>query len=84
MPDDSSGVARTPPEPDESDRLLRASRVFGRALELFEGDPEAARRWLGLPQPALGGATPLAFARTEAGAREVEDLVGRLEHGVFL
>src|SRR3981081_3590476 len=24
--------------PDESDRLLRASRVFGRALELFEGD----------------------------------------------
>ncbi|HYS20751.1 MAG TPA: antitoxin Xre-like helix-turn-helix domain-containing protein, partial [Gemmatimonadales bacterium] len=25
-------------QPDESDRLLRASRIFGRALELFEGD----------------------------------------------
>src|SRR6185295_320831 len=42
--------------PEESDRLLRASRVFGRALELFEGDDEAARSWLVSPQPALGGA----------------------------
>src|SRR5215216_6742624 len=41
--------------PEESDRLLRASRVFGRALELFEGDEAAARRWLTSPQRALGG-----------------------------
>lgn len=69
--------------PDESDRLVRASRVFGRALELFEGDAPSARRWLLSPQLALGGAAPLTIARTDAGAREVEDLVGRLEHGVF-
>jgi len=31
---------------------------------------------------ALEGKTPLAYARTELGAREVEDLIGRLEHGV--
>jgi len=69
--------------PDESDRALRASRLFGKALELFEGDAAAARDWLSSEQPALGGAVPLSVARTELGAREVEHLIGRLEHGVF-
>jgi len=69
--------------PDESDRLVRVSRVFGKALELFEDDAEAARRWLSTPQPALGGAVPLTVAKTDTGSREVEDLIGRLEHGVF-
>jgi len=70
-------------QPDESDRLLRISRLFGRALELFEGDAAAARAWLAAPQSALGSAAPLELARTELGAREVERLIGRLEHGVF-
>jgi putative toxin-antitoxin system antitoxin component (TIGR02293 family) len=68
---------------DESDRLVRASRIFGRALSLFEGDHDAAKRWLSEPQRALGGGIPLALARTEVGALEVERLIGRLEHGVF-
>ena len=69
--------------PDESDRLLRASRLFGKTLELFEGDREAATEWLTSAQPALGGAVPLDLAKSEVGAREVERLIGRLEHGVF-
>lgn len=69
--------------PDESDRLLRASRLFGKTLQLFEGDRDAATEWLTTTQPALGGTLPLELARTEVGAREVEQLVGRLEHGVF-
>lgn len=69
--------------PEESDRLLRAARVFGGTIALFEGDADAARTWLSSPQRALGGAVPLMMARTEVGAREVENLVGRLEHGVF-
>ena len=69
--------------PEESDRLLRASRVFGRAIALFEGDVEGAIGWLRTPQRALGGAVPLEMARIEIGAREVEGLIGRLEHGVF-
>lgn len=68
---------------DESDRLLRASRIFGSALELFEGDLESVRSWLSTPQTALGGATPLNVGKTEFGALEVEKLIGRLEHGVF-
>ena len=69
-------------DPEESDRLLRASRVFGRALELFEGDGEAARDWLSRTQMALGGLAPLELAKSEVGAREVESLIGRLEHGI--
>lgn len=69
--------------PEESDRLLRSARIFEMAADLFEGDADAARRWLLAPSAALGGASPLEFTSTEVGAREVENLIGRLEHGVF-
>jgi putative toxin-antitoxin system antitoxin component (TIGR02293 family) len=68
--------------PDESDRLVRAARVFSQAVGLFEGDGNAARQWLTVPQPALGGSTPWEYAATDLGAREVEGLIGRLEHGI--
>lgn len=67
---------------EESDRLVRASRIVGRALELFEADATAAMGWMRSPQRALGGAAPLAVAGTDVGAREVEDLIGRLERGI--
>lgn len=67
---------------DESDRLLRASRLFARAIALFEGDLDAARGWLSARQPGLGRETPLELARTEVGVRQVEALIGRLEHGI--
>ena len=44
---------------------------------------EAARRWLLTPQRALVGAIPLEIAKTEVGAREGEQIIGRLEQGVF-
>jgi putative toxin-antitoxin system antitoxin component (TIGR02293 family) len=69
--------------PDESDRLVRYSRLFDAAIELFEGDIAAARSWMQTPKRALGENSPLEMARTELGAREVENLLGRLEHGVF-
>ena len=68
---------------DESDRVLRMSIIFDMAIDLFEGDMAEARKWLLSPQPGLGGEIPLEFASTEVGAREVENLMGRLEHGVF-
>ncbi|MFW5882817.1 MAG: antitoxin Xre/MbcA/ParS toxin-binding domain-containing protein [Verrucomicrobiota bacterium] len=69
-------------EPPESERVIRLARLLGRASEVFE-DEEQARLWFQSPQIAFGGATPLSYADTEIGAREVEDLLGRLEHGVF-
>jgi putative toxin-antitoxin system antitoxin component (TIGR02293 family) len=68
--------------PEESDRVLRYARLMGRAVEVMEGE-EAARRWLTSPQVGLGGALPLDYAETEVGAREVEDLLGRIEYGVY-
>jgi putative toxin-antitoxin system antitoxin component (TIGR02293 family) len=68
--------------PEESDRLVRAARIFGRAMELFEGHAAEAREWLTDSQPGLGGRIPLEFARTQVGAEEVENLVGRLEYGI--
>jgi putative toxin-antitoxin system antitoxin component (TIGR02293 family) len=68
---------------EESDRLLRAARVFGRAVELHEGNRAAAVLWLASKPRALGGATPLEVSRTDLGAREVETLIGRIEHGVY-
>lgn len=69
--------------PEESERLLRISRLFESSLRLFEGDRAAALNWLRTPKKVLRNQSPLRFARTEIGAREVEDLIGRIEHGVF-
>ena len=69
--------------PNESDRLLRVARIFGKALELFDGDRDAAIDWLTARQVGLGGTIPFQLARSETGAREVESLLGRLEYGVF-
>jgi putative toxin-antitoxin system antitoxin component (TIGR02293 family) len=69
--------------PHESERLFRISTVFEKAVELFEGDVPTAVSWLTAPKAALGNHSPLAYSRTEVGAREVESLIGRIEHGVF-
>jgi putative toxin-antitoxin system antitoxin component (TIGR02293 family) len=68
---------------DESERLLRIAGIFEDAVNLFEGDVPAAVTWLTTPRKALGDRPPLSYARTEPGAREVENLIGRLEHGIF-
>lgn len=68
--------------PGESDRVLRFARLMGKAVEVME-DEGAARRWMNSPQVGLGGAVPLDYAETEVGAREVEDLLGRIEYGVY-
>lgn len=69
-------------EPMESDRLVRFARLIGKATEVLE-TKENARQWLGSPQIGLGGAIPLDYAETEVGAREVEDLLGRIEYSVY-
>ena len=67
---------------DESDKLVRFSRLLQHATDVF-GDEAKAREWLKLPQRGLGGAVPLDYAETELGAREVENLLGRIDYGVY-
>ncbi len=68
--------------PVASDRLYRLARLFGLASEVLE-DRAHAVAWLRRPQVGLSRWVPLELIRTEAGAREVEDLLGRIEYGVI-
>ena len=67
---------------EESEKVLRLMSLLRMAYELF-GEKEIVQDWFKEPNGALGGKTPLEYADTEPGAREVEDLLGRLAHGVF-
>lgn len=67
---------------EESDRLFRLAAVYKAALDLFEGDIEATRRWLVEPVRGLGNSRPLEMLATSAETQAVLDLIGRLEHGV--
>ncbi|MDT0632938.1 type II RES/Xre toxin-antitoxin system antitoxin [Rubrivirga litoralis] len=66
----------------ESDRLVRLAHVVVRAVEVMESERDA-RAWLTSPSHALGGEAPLDYASVGTGAREVERLLTRIEHGVF-
>jgi putative toxin-antitoxin system antitoxin component (TIGR02293 family) len=68
--------------PDESDKVIRFTRLLRQAADLF-GSVEKGRAWLKFPQYGLGGAVPLDYAKTEVGAREVENLLGRIKYGVY-
>lgn len=67
---------------DESEKLVRYQRLLKKAEGVF-GGRDSAREWLTNPQVGLGNAVPLDFAKTEIGAREVENLLGRIEYGVY-
>ena len=77
---------RTGPEsslgPGASDRLYRLAVILSLAAEVLE-EEELAREWLRTPQVGLNNRIPLDLLNTEAGAREVEDLLGRIENGVL-
>jgi putative toxin-antitoxin system antitoxin component (TIGR02293 family) len=69
-------------DPMESERVLRIERLLALATEMLR-DGGRARDWLKSPKAALAGQSPLEYADTEVGAREAEQLIGRLRHGVF-
>jgi putative toxin-antitoxin system antitoxin component (TIGR02293 family) len=64
----------------ESDRLYRLARIVALADE-FLGDHDKAIRWLKRPNRALGGIAPVAALDTELGARQVENILGRIAYG---
>jgi putative toxin-antitoxin system antitoxin component (TIGR02293 family) len=68
--------------PEESNKVVRFSQLLEHATDVF-GDIEKARAWLKFPQHGLGGAVPLDYAETEIGAREVDNLLGRIDYGVY-
>ena len=67
---------------DESDRLFRLVRIAAQAAGILGGE-EKASRWLHTPNRALGGDRPLEMLDTDLGTRQVEEVLGRIEHGVY-
>jgi putative toxin-antitoxin system antitoxin component (TIGR02293 family) len=66
---------------DGSVRLARVADVALNAQEVF-GDA-TARTWLRRPNRVLGGSAPIELLETEDGARLVQEILGRLAHGLF-
>jgi putative toxin-antitoxin system antitoxin component (TIGR02293 family) len=66
---------------DESDRLYRLARIAAHAAMVL-GDENKAAEWLRRPNRALGGEPPLRLLDTDVGARQVEDILGRIESGI--
>ena len=62
-------------------RLYRVARVAAHAFGVF-GTEDNAASWLRRPNRALGGQAPIHLLDTDVGARQVEDTLGRLEHGI--
>ena len=66
---------------EESERLERLARVTALAEDTWEDD-DLAHEFLRSPQPQLGNARPLDLARSELGARQIEELLMKLEFGL--
>jgi putative toxin-antitoxin system antitoxin component (TIGR02293 family) len=64
----------------ESDRLYRLARIVALAQQSL-GDRASAARWLKRSNRALGGAAPISAMDTEIGARQVENVLGRIAYG---
>jgi putative toxin-antitoxin system antitoxin component (TIGR02293 family) len=65
---------------DESDRVVRLARIQALAEDVF-GDLGKANRWLRDGLGILDGKSPLEVARTEAGARLIEQILARIDWG---
>jgi putative toxin-antitoxin system antitoxin component (TIGR02293 family) len=67
---------------EETDKALRLARIADLARRVF-GDDDKAHRWLRKPKRELSGRTPLAYLASERGARTVEEMLHRVDHGMF-
>jgi len=74
--------ARGTLDPQESDRVYRLARAVAQAAKSL-GSLAKARAWLKAPNRALAGEVPLGLLDTDIGARQVEEVLLRLDYGIF-
>lgn len=66
----------------ESERIVRLADIAARATSIL-GTVQKAKQWLIAGNRALGGAAPISLLDTDVGTRAVEDVLLRIEHGVY-
>jgi putative toxin-antitoxin system antitoxin component (TIGR02293 family) len=52
------------------------------ALDTF-GDDRKAKSWLSTPNPALDDQPPICLVGTEEGTRRVDEVLTRIDYGMF-
>jgi putative toxin-antitoxin system antitoxin component (TIGR02293 family) len=67
---------------EQSGRTWKFAEILAKAMEVF-GDRAEAEKWLAEPAMALDQRRPLDLLSSPAGVEMVEQLLGRLEHGVY-
>ena len=65
---------------DESDRVVRVARIAALAIEAMGREDGLA--WLHERNRPLGERIPIELLETDVGARQVEQVLGRIEHGI--
>ena len=65
-----------------TEKVLDHARVASHAEDVFESR-ESALDWLKSPNRALGGAAPLELLDTDAGTVMVDDVLTRIDYGVY-
>ena len=63
-----------------SEKLERLARIYAFALEIWESEADA-REFMSKSHPMLDDRTPFQACMTELGARQVEQILGRLLFG---
>ncbi len=65
-----------------SSHIIEIARVVQHTFEVFE-DKEKVKMWLNYPNRALNGIKPIDLFYLSTGLKMVDDILGRIEHGVF-
>ncbi len=65
-----------------SERAIKLAQLTAHGVNVF-GAKEEFCTWLQTPVVALGDKTPMSILNSTMGVELVDDIIGRIEHGVF-
>ena len=68
--------------PSDAPQLHPEVEIIARALDII-GSPNQLSRWMNTSLPALQGQTPYSLMNSEGGRKQVEVVLGRIEHGIY-
>ncbi|WKN42009.1 type II RES/Xre toxin-antitoxin system antitoxin [Tunicatimonas pelagia] len=66
----------------ESQTVLQLAELWSRGMEIFESETDL-RMWLRSEVPALGGLIPIVLLATPIGRSHVQEVLLRLEWGIY-
>ena len=68
--------------PSDAPQLHPEVEIVAKALAII-GSPNQLSRWMNTSLPALHGQTPYSLMNSEGGRKQVEAVLGRIEHGIY-